>query len=327
MIYDNLNAKKSELDKQPPLSAEAFEKLRKKIELETAYVSGCFDGASLNRKETAEILYEDKTVADHSLTEHIQVLNAAKVFEMISELSKKVNHQIDDTDVKNIHRIVVRNLDDNNGGMYRGFMLKFQVGIHDLPDSIRVQRMMNDFGMWLFSARTLHPAAIAAEAHLKLMSIQPFGQGNAGVARFLMNLILMRHGYPPALFSRREKTEYWETLEKAIFKNDREGYDKLICRAVNRALEAYLNAAQKKVVEEEEHDPYFLRIGQLAKECGERVSTLRYWTSMGLLETAGKTSADYTLYSSDILPRIKRLKELKEERYTLEEIRRKLQEE
>lgn len=327
MIYENLNAKKSELDQKPPLSADVLEDLRKKIELETAYVGGYFDGSSLTCKETAEILYQDKTVVGHSLTEHIQVLNAAKVFEMISDLAGKVNHQIDDSDVKNIHRIVVRNLDDNNGGMYRGFVINFQTGTHELPDSVRVQRMMNDFGMWLFSARTLHPAAIAAEAHLKLMSIQPFGQGNACVARFLMNLILMRHGYPPALFSRREKAEYWETLEKAVFNNDREGYDKLIYRAVNRALELHLNAKEKKEVGEIEQDPYFLRIGQLAKECGERVSTLRYWTNMGLLETAGKTSADYTLYSSDILPRIKRLKELKDQRYTLEEIRRKLRDE
>ena len=327
MIYENLNAKKSELDQKPPLSAETLDELRKKLELETAYVGGYFDGSGLTCKETAKILYEDETVAGHFLREHIQVLNAAKAFEMISVLAQKVNHQIDDTDVKNIHRIVVRNLDDNNGGMYRGFALNFQTGTHELPDSIRVQRMMNDFGMWLFSARTLHPAAIAAEAHLKLMSIQPFGQGNACVARFLMNLILMRHGYPPALFSRREKTEYWNTLENAVFKNDREGYDKLIYRAVNRALELYLNTSDKKEMTEIETDPYFLRIGQLAKECGERVSTLRYWTSLGLLETAGKTSADYTLYSSDILPRIKRLKELKDQRYTLEEIRQKLQEE
>ena len=291
-----------------------------------AYVGGYFDGSSLTCKETAEILYEDKTVEKHSLTEHIRVLNSAKVFEMISELAKKVNHQIDDSDVKNIHRIVVRNLDDNNGGMYRGFVINFQKGNHELPDSVRVQRMMNDFGMWLFSARTLHPAAIAAEAHLKLMSIQPFGQGNACVARFLMNLLLMRHGYPPALFSRREKAEYWETLEKAIYNNDREGYDKLVCRAVNRALELHLNATDQKEVEVFDQEPYFLRIGQLAKESGERVSTIRYWTNMGLLETAGKTSADYTLYSSDILPRIKQLKDLKEQRYTLEEIRQKLQE-
>ena len=326
MIYDSLKAKKSELDKKTPLSEEKLEEIRKKFELDIAYVGGYFDGSSLTCKETAEILYEDKTVADHSLTEHIRVLNSAKAFEMISKLALKTGHQVDDTDVREIHRIVMRNLDDNNSGMYRGFVIKFQTGQHELPDSVRVQRMMNDFGMWLFSARTLHPAAIAAEAHLKLMSIQPFEQGNACIARFMMNLLLMRRGYPPALFARREKAEYWDTLEKAIFHNDREGYDKLICRAINRAIEVYLNASDKKVIEEVEYEPYFLRIGQLAKECGERVSTLRYWTSMGLLETAGKTSADYTLYSSDILPKIKRLKELKDQRYTLDEIRTKLRE-
>lgn len=327
MIYQELTAKKNELDKLPALSAEAQEDLRKKIELEIAYVGGCFDGLTLTRKESAMILYEDKTVENHSLTEHIQILNAAKVFDMITELAQKVNHQIDDSDVKNIHRVVVRNLDDKNGGMYRGFKRNFTIGGHEMPDSVRVQRMMNDFGMWLFAARTLHPAALAAEAHLRLMSIQPFGMGNGCTARFLMNLILMRHGYPPTLFSRREKKEYWDTLEKAIFQNDRIGYDKLICRAVNRSLETYIKAAQHQGFEETDHDPYFLRIGQLAKETGERVSTLRYWTSLGLLETAGKTSADYTLYSSEIFPRIKRLKELKEQRFTLEEIRNRLQEE
>ena len=325
MIYERLKATKSELDQLPVPSADIQEKLRKKLELEIAYVGGYFDGLTLTRKETATILYEDKTVENHSLTEHIQALNAAKAFEMISDLAHKVNHQIDDSDVKNIHRIIVRNLDDKNAGLYRGFKVNFPVGSHEMPDSVRVQRMMDDFGMWLFAARTLHPAALAAEAHLRLMSILPFGMGNACTARFLMNLILMRHDYPPALFTRREKKEYWETLESALFKKDRTGYDKLISRAVNRALEAYIQASQNHIFEETDHDPYFLRIGQLAKETGERVSTLRYWTTLGLLETAGKTSADYTLYSSEILPQIKRLKELKEQRLTLEEIRVKLQ--
>ena len=327
MIYENLIAKKNELDKLPALSAEKQDDLRKTIELEIAYVSCFFDGSTLTRKETERILYEDKTVENHSLTEHIQALNAAKVFEMISEVAAKVNHHVDDGDVKNIHRIVVRNLDDKNGGIYRGFKQNFPVGTHEMPDSVRVQRMMDDFGMWLFAARTLHPAALAAEAHLRLMSIQPFATGNACTARFLMNLILMRHDYPPVVFARREKKEYWDTLEKAVFKNDRAGYDKLISRAVNRGLEIYIQASRHHVAEDLDRDPYFLRIGQLAKETGERVSTLRYWTTLGLLETAGKTSADYTLYSSEILPRIKRLKELKEQRFTLEEIRLKLHEE
>lgn len=325
MPYETLSAKKNELDRLLPFPAETAAELKKYAELELTYVGGIFDGSTLSRKETAAVLYEDKTVEGHSLTEHIQALNTAKAFEMISELAEKTSHQIDDGDVKNIHRVVMRNLDDKNAGYYRGMKLTFGFGSEALPDPLRVQRMMNDFGMWLFTAGTLHPAALAADAHLRLMAIQPFAAGNACTARMLMNLILMHHGYPPALFSRREKKEYWDVLEKAVFKNSRAEYDRLINRAVNRGLETCIRALTVQKIEEDDDEPYFLRIGQLAKESGERVSTLRYWTNLGLLETAGKTSADYMLYSSEVLPKIKRLKELKEQRYTLEEIRRKLQ--
>ena len=326
MTYEELTPIKAELDKLPRPADDAKEDLRKKVELESTYVSCCLDGATFTRKETARVLYGDETVDKHSLTEHIKVLNAAKAFELISDTAARPSHQIDDNDVKSIHRVVARNLDDKNGGMYRGTKRVFPVGTHEMPDSATVQRKMDEFGMWLFTAHTLHPAALAAEAHLRLMSVLPFAVGNGCTARCMMNLILMRHGYPPALFSRREKKEYWTTLENAIFKNDRAGYDRLICRAVRRALEMYVRAAQRHDYAEVDRDPYYMRIGQLAKESGERVSTLRYWTGLGLLETAGKTSADYTLYSSEVLPRIKRVNELKNQRFTLDEIRLKLQE-
>lgn len=326
MNYSDLTAKKNELDKLRPFPQDVEADLKKKIELELTCTGNSFDGSSLTRRETSAILYKDETVAGHPLTEHIQTLNIAKAFDMILSMAERLSRPVDDNDVKNIHRVIVRGLDDDNAGMYRGVALKFKNGAgEEMPDPARVHRMMDDFGMWLYTARTLHPVTLAADAHLRLMSIQPFAVGNARTARMLMNFILLRAGYPPALFSRREKKEYWDTLEKAAFKNDREDYDKLVHRAVNRALDFYLKAGREKTIADVESEPYFLRIGQLAKETGERVSTLRYWTSMNLLETAGKTSADYTLYSSEVIPKIKRLKELKEQRYTLDEIGRILQ--
>lgn len=325
MAYEDLTQKKNELEKLPPLEADVAEELRKTVDLELTSVGDCFDGGALTRRETEQILFKNKVVPPRSLTEHIQALNISKAFDMIQELAVRTGRPVDDSDVKNIHRVIVRELDDKNGGMYRGFSMTFPTDDQPLPEPVRVQRMMDDFGMWLFTARTLHPAALAAEAHLRLMAIHPFGKGNGKTARMLMNLILLRNGYPPALFSRREKKEYWQSLEAAIYKNDRTAYDKLVYRAVNRALDLYLKTGQKKAVDvEDEAAPYFLRIGQLAKETGERVSTIRYWTTMGIIEPTGKTSADYMIYSSDVLDRIKKLKDLKAQRYTLDEIRRHL---
>ncbi len=322
MDYSELSAKKSRLDGMRPFPDDVEAELKKEIVLELTCTGNCFDGVSLNRRETASILFDDEPVPGHSLTEHIRTLNVAKAFEKAAEKAKRLNRPLDDNDVRNIHRIIVRGLDDDNAGMYRGASLTFGPGGPLMPDPVRVQRMMDDLGMWLYTVRTLHPVMMAAEAHLRLMSIWPFAEGNVRTARTLMNLILLTEGYPPALFSRREKKEYWSSLEKAVFKNDREDYDRLIYRAVNRSLEFYLKAGREKHTGDVEAEPYFLRIGQLAKETGERVSTLRYWTGLNLLETAGKTSADYTLYSSEVIPKIRRLKELKEQRYTLDEIRK-----
>ena len=325
-MYDKLTAQKNELEKYLPLPAEIQASVDKETTTELVCVGTFFDGGSFTHKEIDEILYRDKTVSDHALTEHIEALNIAEVYKTVKENAlKHAGASLDEKDVKDIHRVIVRALDDKNAGYYRGTELNFINTERALPSPIKVQRMMNDFGMWLYTARLLHPVSLAAEAHLRLLAVQPFARGNFHVARMLMNLILMKHGYPPALFSRREKKEYLCAVENAVFGNSRDGYDKLVVRAVNRALEMYKKAATVQKIDAEDADPYFMRIGQLAKASGERVSALRYWTAMGLLETAGKTSADYVLYSSDVLEKIQRLRKLKNERYTLEEIKNIIQ--
>ena len=321
-MYEDLSENKREIEKLLPLPDEAQKKLNAQLVLDLVCAGCSFDGGSFTRKEVQEILEEDKTVAGHALKEHITVLNAAHVWNFIKEESTRhTGRALDEKDVRDIHRIAVRAVFDEDAGMYRGIDLKFGTTEREMPSPAKVQRLMSDFGMWLYTAQSLHPIAMGAEAHLKLMAIQPFAQRNSTVARSLMNLIAMRHGYPPVLFLRREKKEYWQALEKAVFENDRSDYDKLVARAARRSMEAYKKASVVKEFVATDPDPYFLRIGGLAKESGERVSTIRFWTSLGLLETAGKTSAGYVLYSSDALETIQRLRKLKDERYTLDEIR------
>ena len=54
---------------------------------------------------------------------------------------------------------------------------------------------MNDFARWLVSAGNAPDVAFAA--HMRLVDIHPFNDGNGRNARLLMNLILIRSGYPP----------------------------------------------------------------------------------------------------------------------------------
>jgi Fic family protein len=61
----------------------------------------------------------------------------------------------------------------------------------------------------------LHPAVTGALAHYNMVRIHPFDDGNGRGARLLMNLILMRRGYPPAIIRNDEREDYLDALDQA----------------------------------------------------------------------------------------------------------------
>merc|ERR1739848_216379 len=58
----------------------------------------------------------------------------------------------------------------------------------------------------------IHPIQFAAEAHYRLVKIHPFQDGNGRLSRLLMNLILMRAGYPPTLIRVEDRRRYFAAL-------------------------------------------------------------------------------------------------------------------
>lgn len=57
-----------------------------------------------------------------------------------------------------------------------------------------------------------HPLVTGTLLHYSFVALHPFGDGNGRVARLLMNTILLRHGYQPAVIQAKSKQEYFETL-------------------------------------------------------------------------------------------------------------------
>ena len=68
-----------------------------------------------------------------------------------------------------------------------------------------------------------------------------------------------------------------------------------------------------------------LTIGKLAKETGELVTTIRFWTKEGLLTVKDFTKGGYQLYEPSMIERAKEIRRLqKEERLTIAEIKKGL---
>lgn len=68
-----------------------------------------------------------------------------------------------------------------------------------------------------------------------------------------------------------------------------------------------------------------LKIGELAKQTAELVSTIRFWTNEGLIEIKEYSQGGYQLFDPSMVDRVKHIRKLQnEERLTIAEIKKEL---
>jgi len=97
------------------------------------------------------------------------------------------------------------------------------VGDKQVPYAGRdVPHLMQEFGDWLQQAPP--SPATAFSAHLRLLDIHPFGDGNGRTSRLLMNTILLCGGYRPVIVRPTDKAHYVDTIEMFVENGDAGGF-------------------------------------------------------------------------------------------------------
>jgi len=327
MNLRTLETKKHALDRLRPLPPGVVRALDAWFRVELTYTSNALEGNTLSRRETAVVLEKGLTVGGKSLKEHLEATNHARALDFAHSLVEtKGRRAVSERDILRLHELVIEGIDEANAGRYRDVAVRIAGSTVVLPNPRKVPNLMARFADWLRSKPDLHPVAFAGEAHYRLVTIHPFVDGNGRTARLLMNLLLVMHGYPPAIIRPRDRVAYLGALETAQLGGSKTAYDTLIARAVDRSLDIYLDAAGGGGSERMVPAPgeRLLKIGQLAKAVGETVPTIRHWTKLGLLEVAQATPAGYQLFAADAIDRCRRIQSLKGRRHTLAEIRTEL---
>ena len=75
-----------------------------------------------------------------------------------------------------------------------------------------------------------------------MVSIHPFNDGNGRTARLLMNVVLIRGGYPPVAVRPEDRKEYLDTLEHASMREDIKAFQTFMHRRLDATLGEYLRA-------------------------------------------------------------------------------------
>ena len=324
MKVERLTEIKKLIDRAGEMPEALARNLHEWFRVELTYTSNALEGNTLTRRETAMVVEKGITVGGKSLVEHLEATNHAQAFDWIAEKSRKPLKNFTENDLLALHKMILSGIDNQNAGFYRNVPVRLSGSRTVLPNPRKVPNLMSAFHQWLQSSQDIHPVDLAAEAHYRLVTIHPFVDGNGRTARLLMNFILLCHGYPPAIIRKSERGKYLDALEKAQTGGAFEDYLQLIYRAVARSLEIYVEATSGEGDFVAEPDDSLLRIGQLAKQTDVNISTIRFWLSSGLLEVSETTASGYQLFSSSMVVRVEQIKTLKEQRFTIQEIKSKL---
>lgn len=239
-LLKRLDTKKRQLDSLRPLPAAALNRLKEQILVEWIYNSNAIEGSTITLHETKLILETGLTIGGKSLREHFEVINHRDAIDYVEVL---VNGQepVDPFQVRQINKLVLSRIDDDAAGAYRTTQVRIAGAAHTPPEAWLVPQQMEDWGKWLNDNPDLHPVELAALAHHRLVAIHPFVDGNGRTARLVMNLLLMRQGYPPTVILRTNRQQYYRVLAEADAGKPTRLIN-FVGRAVERSLTLFLEA-------------------------------------------------------------------------------------
>jgi Fic family protein len=232
-----INQLKALLDSFRPLSAAVLAELKQRYDVRFTYDSNAIEGNTLTQSETELVLSQGITIGGKTLAEHLEVIGHKEAIDYIETLAQ-TEAPLSEWDIRQIHNLVLRRLSPTEAGRYRQLDVKAAGNDHHYPPHYLLPGLMADFIEWLAEASsTMHPLEYASEAHYRFVSIHPFADGNGRTGRLLMNLLLLRAGFPIVSIAKQNREAYINALATAQqSQNDLTLLLALICEAAREAL-------------------------------------------------------------------------------------------
>ncbi|MFV8376098.1 Fic family protein [Flavobacterium sp. LB1P71] len=239
-ILDEIDSLKTKLD-----SFKSFDSYRiaQALELEYTFESNRIEGNTMTLRETDLVINGGLTISGKSMREHLEVINHQEAIAYIKDLTQK-NTSINEREVLSLHNLILRGIHPEDAGRYRKVQVMIQGSSHMPPQPFLVAKEMEDFFIWFETNKnSLHPIILAAKMHQRLVTIHPFIDGNGRTSRLVMNLILLQHGYIIANIKGdyESRMQYYQALETAQNKNNKEDFFLFIAQTEKESLERYLN--------------------------------------------------------------------------------------
>lgn len=232
---DQLTAKKQALkaktSKHKEIIAEILDSpdIRDQLILKLTYNSNSIEGSTLTEPDTAAVLFDNIALPDKSLTEQLEAKNHQTALNYLFDYLLK-NGLISENLILRLHSILMNGIRPD-AGAYRRHAVRI-TGVY-LPTAnyLKAPDLM---------LKLLHEAAkankdiigLSADIHSRFEQIHPFSDGNGRIGRLLLNAMLLKENFAPAIINHKHKRLYYTYLYKAQTKGDLSQLEDFFCDAV-----------------------------------------------------------------------------------------------
>lgn len=233
--WNSLNQKKARLDALRPLRAASIRSLIGALDVELVYSSNAVEGNTLTLQETSAVLLHGVTVAGKPLKDHLEAVHLASAWQRVKELAQ-AQGPLTESELLELHTLVLGK-NDPAAGHYRSVPVFIRGSKHVPPNPLKVSGKMAE--MLLRDRASEHVIEQAANIHESLVTIHPFVDGNGRTARLVMNLLLMRAGFPPLRIQPEQRADYFTALDESRF-GKREAFVEWIAQLADNELTFWL---------------------------------------------------------------------------------------
>ena len=293
---EEIDRLKEELDALRPLPSEVVGRIEQKLRIESNYHSNAIEGNSLTLGETRSLILHGLTAHGKPMRDHLDIEGHDEAVKAIEDAIKR-NESLNEIFIRNLHKVLLKKPYEIDAITPDGQPTKrlITIGAYKTqPNNVRtstgeiyhytppdqVKPAMSDLIDWYRRRENEdeHPIVIAATFHYRFVRIHPFDDGNGRMARLLMNMILIKHGYTVAVIPIQERNQYINALEQADRSEDLAEFITYIADSCKYALDLHLKAARGEDIEDvEDIDKEIALFKQsLQKGTGETIQAREY---------------------------------------------------
>lgn len=222
---------------------------------ESVYNSNAIENSTLTLQDTEDIILRDKVIKDHDIREIYEAKNLATV---TRELLKNPSQSLTNGLILTLHDMLLSGIDNGIAGRYRSGKEWVRIGAHVGANPAFVSGLMSALVEQYNETDDDFFLDKIAYFHAEFETIHPFNDGNGRIGRVLINLQLIKLGYPPIIVRGKSKhADYCPLFDEYRKGNKHDGFTELFALLLIESLHKRLSLV---------NSPKIIPLSQWAKQ-------------------------------------------------------------